>query len=504
MPSAMPRSVFIRLDTRAGEPLQARIYESIRRAILDGVLSPGARLTSSRALATELGVSRTTALLALEQLTAEGYLVARRGSGTYVSDELPDDLPRAGLAPPGGEPRHPPISRRAAAQAAIPLIARRCPGPPRAFRLGVPALDLFPMRHWSQLIARRVRSLTFSQLDYSYSAGLTALREAAAAHVQSARGTRCTPDQIVIVAGSQRGIELTCDIVLDQGDEAWMEEPGYAGMRSALVRSGAHIVTGPVDEEGLVVENLTRQGANARLVCLTPSHQFPTGVPLSLPRRLALLRWAATARAWILEDDYDSEYRYGARPVPCLHGLDVDGRVIYVGSFSKTLFPALRLGFLIVPADLHETVLRIRRTSDQHPPVLEQAVLAEFMAGGHYERHLRRLRAASRERLEAMVDAAGRHCGNALRVRPLHSGLHAVADLDESAPAELVSREALERGVEVMPLSAYYQTPRGTANALVLGFAAIRPEAMGPGMERLAAAIESARASGKSERRRRA
>ena len=504
MASPAPRSVFIRLDTRAGEPLQARIYDSIRLAILDGRLAPGARLLSSRALATELGVSRTTALLAIEQLTAEGYLTARRGSGTYVSDELPDDLPRTRIPASAGEPRHPPISRRAAAQAGIPPLARRCPGPPRAFRIGVPALDLFPMRVWSQLVARRLRSLTLSQLDYNETAGLAALREAIAAHVQSARGTRCTPDQVVIVAGSQRGVELTCDIVLDQGDEAWMEEPGYSGMRSALVRSGARILTAPVDGEGLVVDAVTRHGGNARLVCLTPSHQFPTGVPLSLPRRLALLRWASASRAWILEDDYDSEYRYGARPVPCLHGLDVDGRVIYVGSFSKTLFPAVRLGFLIVPAGLRETVLSIRRTSDQHPPVLEQAVLADFMTGGHYDRHLRRMRSASRERLEAMVDAAARYCGGMLRVRPLHGGLHAVADLDESAPAEIVGREAWSRGVEVMPLSAYYQASPCTVNALVLGFAPVRPDSIAAGMERLAAAIEAARAAAGAARRRRA
>jgi len=504
MASPAPRSVFIRLDARAGDPLQTRIYESIRLAILEGVLAPGSRLTSSRALAVELGVSRTTALLALEQLTAEGYLTARRGSGTYVSEDLPDDLPRRRVPPAGGEPRHPPISRRAAAQAIIPRLARRCPGPPRVFRLGVPALDLFPMRQWSQMVSRRLRSLTLSQIDYGHPAGVPALREAIAAHVQSARGTRCTPDQIVIVAGSQRGVELTCDIALDHGDEAWMEEPGYAGMRSALIRSGARILTAPVDGEGLVVDTVTRHGGNARLVCVTPSHQFPTGVPLSLPRRLALLRWASAARAWILEDDYDSEYRYGARPVPCLHGLDVDGRVIYVGSFSKTLFPAIRLGFLIVPADLQETILGIRHTSDQHPPVLEQAVLADFMAGGHYERHLRRMRSASRERLEAMADAARRFCGGVLRVRPVHSGLHAVADLDESAPADIVSREAWNRGVEVMPLSGYFQSSPCTVNGLVLGFAPIRPEAMAPGMERLAAAIEAGRAAGRRETRRRA
>jgi GntR family transcriptional regulator / MocR family aminotransferase len=236
------------------------------------------------------------------------------------------------------------------------------------------------------------------------------------------------------------------------------------------------------------------------MIYVTPSHQFPLGVPMSLPRRLALLRWAAEARAWIVEDDYDSEFRYGTRPIPCLHGLDGDGRVIYVGTFSKHLMPALRLGFLILPADLRERVLQVRRTAELHPQTIDQLALADLMREGHYDRHLRRLRAICEERLRAFEEAAERYCGGLLRVRPVHTGLHAVADL-EAADADRVFEEAAARGVEVMPLSSYYADRRKAPNALVLSFAASPPAVLADGMRRLAAAIEAATRSQRARRR---
>jgi GntR family transcriptional regulator/MocR family aminotransferase len=492
MPISAATSAFIRLDPRAGGTLQTQIYAAIRRAILDGDLAPGARLLSSRAIADDLGVSRTTTLLAFEQLTAEGYLTARRGSGTYVAQELPDDLPRTRPPQPGICRDRPPVSRRGAALRAIPPSAQRCgSGAPRAFRIGVPALDLFPIRLWTQLVNRRLRSLTLSQLDYSDMAGYLPLRRAIADYMRSSRGTRCEPDQVMIMAGAQRGLELACHLLLDPGDEAWMEDPGYPGMRSAFACAGVRILTAPVDEQGLNVDVISRHPSQARVVYVTPSHQFPSGVGMTLPRRLALLRWATAARAWIIEDDYDSEFRYGTRPVPCLHGLDVDGRVLYVGSFSKTLFPALRLGFIVLPSDLRDTALAARRAADLHPPALDQAVLADLIAEGHFDRHLRRMRAAYKERLEALVDAADRHCRGVLRFRPVRTGMHAVADV-VGVSAERVFKEALGRGVEVMPISAYFLRPQSTANALILGFASIHPNSMVPGMERLARAIEAA------------
>ena len=498
MNESIAGQLFVRIDPRAREPLQAQVCDSIRRAILDGVLHPGTRLPSSRALAADLGISRTTTVLAFDQLAAEGYLTAKSGSGTFVTLELPDDRPRPRVAPLGLARRHPPISRRGLALAATPRSALKISGPPRPFRIGTPALDRFPIHLWTRLVSRRLKSVTLAQLDYGDAAGLLPLREAIAGHVCRARGTSCVADQVVIVSGAQHGLELICRLLLDPGDVAWTEEPGYPGARGALVAAGARIRPIPVDGQGINVEIGARRAGDARLVYVTPSHQFPLGVPMSLPRRLALLAWARDARAWVIEDDYDSEFRYGTRPIPCLHGLDIDGRVIYVGSFSKTMFPALRLGFLIVPTDLREVVLAARRAADIHPATMDQAVLADFMTGGHFERHLRRMRTEYAARLEALAHGVARHCQGALRLRTVTTGLHAVADLEDVEDG-LVFREAMARGVELMPLSAYCSGARApAANGLVLGFAAVRPDTFDAAFERLAAAIEAARRAGRA------
>lgn len=485
-------SLLVRIDPQAGSSLQHQVYAGIRNAILEGSLPPRSRLPSSRALASDLGVSRTTSLLALEQLASEGYLTSRRGSGTFVADELPDEPAPRVAAPPQRVPRHPPLSRRGQAIAATLPAAERIPGPPRPFRLGTPALDLFPVRLWSQLCSRRLRSVTASQLDYGPAAGLPALRQAIANHVSTARGTRCSADQVFVTSGAQRAIAAMCRLLLDPGDHAWIEEPGYAGAYSALVAAGARIHAVPVDADGLDVAAGARRMRRARLAYVSPSHQYPLGVPMSLPRRLALLRWASDTGAWIIEDDYDAEFRYGAPPIPCLHGLDVDGRVVYVGSFSKTLFPSLRLGFAIVPPDLHDPLLASRRSADVHPPLLDQAVLADFIEAGHYERHLRRMRCAYAERLGALESALLRHCNGALELRPARTGLHVVGDLPE-ADATRAYVEAAARGVEVMPLAVYHHGRTQPRNALVLGFGAARPEAIDDAAGRLAAAIEAAR-----------
>jgi len=333
--------------------------------------------------------------------------------------------------------------------------------------------------------------MTSDQLDYRDSAGFPDLRAAIAEHVQTARGTRCGPDQVIIVAGAQRGLQMIGTALLDEGDRVCVEDPGYPGARSALLSASAQIVPVPVDKDGLDVAAAARLAPDARMIYVTPSNQFPLGSPMSLARRLALLEWAGRVGAWVIEDDYDSEFRYGVRPFPSLHGIDTDGRVIYVGTFAKSIFPALRLGFLIVPSDLHEQFLATRRAADLHPPILEQMVLCDFIADGHYARHLLRMRALNRERLEAMVDAAARLCGDSLRLRKVRTGLHAVADL-KGVDEERVCREARGRGIEVAPLGMYFLGPR-TASGLVLGFASCRPEDLRRGMEKLAAAIEAAR-----------
>jgi GntR family transcriptional regulator / MocR family aminotransferase len=476
-----------------GGGLQEQICEAIRRAIFDGVLRPGMRLPSSRALAGDLGVSRTTTLLAFDQLHAEGYLAARHGSGTYVAEDLPDEAPHPVALRPEPSANRPSLSRRGIALVAARPSALRIQGPARAFRIGAPALDVFPVSLWSRLASRRMTSVTSMQLDYGGPAGLPALREAIADHVQKTRGTRCHADQVYVVGGAQRGLDFLCRLLLDPGGRAWMEEPGYPGAWTALMAAGATIVPVEVDAEGLCVDADPRPRGAVRLAYVTPSHQFPLGVPMSLSRRLALLRWARAARAWVVEDDYDSELCYGAPPIPCLHGLDADGRVIYVGTFSKSVFPALRLGFLIVPPDLQQRLVAARRSAaDPQPPFLDQAVMADFMAGGHFARHLRRMRAVYRERLEALVASAERFCGGVLKLRQVRTGLHAVADLF-GVDALRVFDEAMARGVEVMPLSAYFRRAPQAGNALVLGFGAVGPEAVEKGMQTLAAAIEAAR-----------
>src|SRR5688572_17449194 len=474
----------LRIEPSLGQTLQEQIYFCIRRSIVEGLLPTHSRLPSTRTLAVDLGVSRTTVLLAFEQLKAEGYLVPRPGSGIYIAKELPDRRPALRVVATASTMKHPLLSARGRLLARTRPVDRRSLLPPRPFRLGTPAVDMFPVRLWSQIARQCVRSLSPARLDYSRLAGLLRLREAIAEQMRS-RGTSCDPEQVLVVAGAQRGIDLVFHLLLDAGDRACIEDPGYPGAHSALLSAGARAVCVPVDQEGMIIDQASQGGA--RLAYVTPSHQFPLGMPMSLARRHSLLAWASESLAWILEDDYDCIFRYDADPLPCLHALDPDGRVIYAGTFSKTLFPALRLGFLVVPSDLVEGFARARIASDVHPPVFEQIVLAEFMRAGHYERHLRRMQAVYAERLDALRRAI-ENSGAPLKLRPVRSGLHAVADL-EGVDAESVCREAIARKLEVMPLSAYYFGDRPSQNALVLGFGSVPPPVVHAGVAQLAAAI---------------
>jgi len=479
----------IRIEPTCGQTLQDQIYFCIRRSIVEGIICADSRLPSTRALAADLGVSRTTVLLAFEQLKAEGYIVPRPGSGIYIAKELPDRRPNLRVVSTAATVKHPLFSARGRALSQARSVDRRSSSPPRAFRVGTPAVDMFPVRLWSQIARQCVRSLSPARLDYSRLAGLRRLREAIAEQMGS-RGTSCDPEQVLVVAGAQRGIDLVFHLLLDVGDQVWIEDPGYPGAHSALVSAGAKAVCMPVDQEGMIIDQASREGG-ARLAYVTPSHQFPLGMPMSLARRHSLLAWASESLAWILEDDYDCIFRYDAEPLPCLHALDPDGRVIYAGSFSKTLFPALRLGFLIVPSDLVDGFARARLASDVHPPLLDQMILLEFMTRGHYQRHVRRMQLEYAERLHALRTAIDR-TGAALRLRPVHSGLHAVADL-EGVDAESVFTQAAARNLEVVPLSAYRYGSSQQQNGLLLGFGACRPSAIRAGMWQLAAAIDAAR-----------
>jgi GntR family transcriptional regulator/MocR family aminotransferase len=486
-------SIFINLDAEAAEPLHHQVYEGLRTLILEGRLSPRARLPSTRMLAIDLGVSRNTVLNAFERLVAEGYLQGRNGGGTHVSDILPDALlsSRAPAVRPSPRRRDRRLSRRA--QLTMTVRVRQplalTPQGVRAFRQGASALIEFPTELWGRLIRRRWARSGIGGLDYDAAAGYGPLREAIARYLRTARGVICEPSQVLVVNGSQQALDLATRVLLDPGDPVWIEDPGYDGARGAFRGVGARLVPVPVDSEGLNVAKGIRRAPHARLAYVTPSHQFPLGITMSLRRRLELLHWANTSGAWVIEDDYDSEYRYANRPIAALQGLDPDGCVTYTGTFSKVLFPALRLGYIVVPPALVDTFSRVRLLADVHAPTFMQAVVADFIAEGHFERHVRRMRMLYRERQEAMLEAASRYLVGLLDVRPAHGGMHLLGWLPPGVSDQDAARRAATESVEVMPLS-FFSLRDVRCGALLLGYAALTPEQIGDGARRLARALE--------------
>jgi GntR family transcriptional regulator/MocR family aminotransferase len=477
--------LFVELDSALDLPLFRQLYEGIRDAVLGGRLAAGARLPPSRGLAAELGVSRNTVTLAYDQLVAEGYLEGRPRSGMQVAATLPSRAGPKPLRSSGARVHRPPLlSARGRVIASAPMPGSAWAGkPPRPFRPGVPALDLFPMRLWSRLVHRRLKRPP--PLEYGDAAGYAPLRAAIAEYVSAARGARCTADQVIVVSGSQQGVDLAARVLLDSGDEVWMEDPGYPGARAALLAAGAALVPVPVDGEGMRVTEGERTAPRARMAYVSPSHQFPLGATMSASRRLELLRWAAEAGAWILEDDYDSEFRYSTRPLASLQGMDQDGRVVYIGTFSKTLAPALRLGYLIAPAEIAHAFRAVRAACDRHSPVLDQAVLADFLTEGHFARHVRRMRHLYAQRQEALVGAIRRSLGDRLEVQPTGAGMHLVGWLGEGLDDAAISATLWEAGVEAPPLSRYALV-RPARGGLLLGWAGYTPEAIESSVRRLA------------------
>lgn len=489
---------FIHLDREANVPLYRQIYSAIREAILQRRLRPGVRLPSTRDMADLFDVSRNTVVNAFEQLTAEGYVEARVGSGTYVTNRLPEAFLRAyqseSPAQPDGNRRT--LSRRGRA------FARHYhpPSSPPSHSLFLhsrPDVDAFPFETWARLAAKRYRDLPRRLLGYGDDpAGYRPLRKAIAGYLRTARALRCEPEQVIVVAGSQEGLYLAGQVLLDPGDRVWVEDPGYMGARGALRCAEAELCPIPVDNAGLNVEAGLENGGDARVAYVTPSHQFPLGGAMSLARRSRLLQWAAGRDAWILEDDYDSEFRYDGPPLASLQGLDASGRVIYVGTFSKVLFPALRLGYLVVPTDLVEAFIVARSVVHLSVPIFEQVVLADFMEGGHFTTHVRRMRTHYRDRRDAFVEAVKRELEGCLELGPAGAGLHVTGWLPAGVDDEAVARRAAELDVAVMPLSRLYlaQPPRP---GLVMGFGAARPEAIPAGVRRLGQAIADVIPGGK-------
>lgn len=477
------------VDRDARVPLQRQLYEQLRGLILDGRLAGGARLPATRTLARDVGVSRNTALAVYDQLLAEGYVEGRVGAGTFAAAELPEVAP---LKPPAAPaPIRPAraLSRRGRALAAL---ARPRGSRHMAFATGLPALDAFPHETWARLLARSWRRPGADQLAFGDPAGWRPLRAAIAAYLRQARAVDCDPERIVIVSGAQQGIGLAARALADHGETAWLEDPGYPGVEGALAGAGLALARIPIDGEGIDIAGAAAVLKPARLVCVTPSHHYPTGVTMSLNRRLRLLQWAADNDAWILEDDYDSEYRYSGRPLAALQGLDRANRVIYIGSFSKVMFPSLRIGYLIVPEDLIEPVRRARAALDDHPSSIAQPALARFIEEGHFSSHIRRMRRLYAGRQALLIGAARRHLGGLLMVPPTAAGMHLVAWPEPALQARLPDREiarlAATAGLTVLALSPFYRAapPR---QGLLLGFAAVPEAAMEPAIARLAALL---------------
>jgi GntR family transcriptional regulator/MocR family aminotransferase len=470
-------------------PLHRQIYAELRERVLDGRLAPGERLPSTRLLANLLSVGRNTVLEAFEMLLAEGYLVARQGSGTYVTDSLPDASPWHGAEPPPLGPS-PPLGLSAWAERALSSRAYRPALPPPEaqltvhFRNGLLPEAPFPWPIWERLARLRLGYPRGADFQYGQPLGLPELREAIATYVRRARGVRCTAQQVMVTSGSQGVLDFTTRTLVNAGQAVALEDPGYPGASRAFAAGGARLVPVPVDEHGLQPEALPPE---ARLLYLTPSHQYPTGGVLPIARRLAVLEWARRTGAWVLEDDYDSEYRYAGRPLAAMQGLAPE-RVIYGGTLSKALLPGFRLGFLIAPPELTEVLAEIRYAVDRQPPSLDQQLAADFLREGHFDRHLRRMRLIHAERRRVLLEALARHLPG-WSWRDSGAGLHLYVRLpDEVREVEVIQRAAAI-GIGLYGASQYYLQPEQAPPGLVLGYAHLTPDLIQQQVARLAAAL---------------
>lgn len=468
----------LRLDAQSATPLFRQLYDGIKQSILTGKLGSGTQLPATRELAVLCGISRQTVLNAYSQLMAEGYLSGTVGKGTFVSTHLP--LPARQHAPANNRQPLRPLSARGQRFIGMHAYLPFHQGAPRAFRIGMPGLDVFPFDVWGRLEARRWRKPPH-ELGYGDPAGYRPLREALAGYLRAARGVQCTADQIIITSGSQQAVYLIATLLLAPGEQAWVEEPGYRGITASLHAAEAQVCPVAVDAEGMVVSHGMHAYPQARLVYVTPTHQLPLGMTMSLPRRLELLDWASAARAWVIEDDYDSEYRYTGPPLASLQSLDKTGCVIYVGTLSKVLFPGLRLGYIVAPPALAEAFAQGKAIIDRHAPLVSQAVLADFILEGHFSRHIKRTRDVYAERRSALLQAIDSQLADKLSIGATDTGLHLPVMFRQACDDEAIARKALERGLEIRALSHFYNAaeadiPQPRACGMLLGFAAIPPD----------------------------
>ena len=484
----------IELDRRLG--LSRQLYQALRVRVLDGRLASGTRLPASRDLAAALSISRNSVVRAYDQLYAEGFIEGRVGDGTYVAQLPQSSLPAkklstklstgfsTGLSPALSTnwldlpviPSSKVIHRGALERVEKNHLAKPPSGPPRAFRVGVPAFDLFPFEVWAKLNAAFWRKPDFQQLCYGDPAGDQRLRGLIAAYLRSSRGMQCSAEQIVITSGAQQAISLCAQLLVEPGDGVAIENPGYRAAGHAFAVAGAKLHGVSVDNEGIDCAELNSL-SDCRLAYVTPSHQYPTGVIMSLARRLELLAWAERTDGWIIEDDYDGEYRYSGAPLAPLAALDRQGRVLYVGTFGKVAFPALRLGYLVLPIGLVEAFSQRRAVDVRHSEVSTQAVMAEFMAAGHFQRHIRRMRRAALSRRNTLLAGWPTDIPGVGSLPSVAAGLHLTVAVDSFAREQELIEKAASADIEINALSSYWlpdsQKPLDQRVGLVLGFAAV-------------------------------
>ncbi|HUI80751.1 MAG TPA: PLP-dependent aminotransferase family protein [Bryobacteraceae bacterium] len=477
----------IAVDRNSEKPLHRQVYDSLRALILERRLQPGQQIPSTRALADDLRISRIPVLDAYAQLLAEGYIESRSGAGTFVKSSLSDQFLSVRPTVPNvvTEPAADAISQVASL---LPVEGSQWFRGSGAFSVGQIATDHFPFRIWSDLVTRHARRVHASSMNYSDPLGSEEFREVIAAYLRTARAVRCQASQIMVVNGSQHALDLSARVLLDPGSPVWVEEPGYEFLRHALTLSNCRLVPVPVDDEGLDVAAGIKLCRHARVAYVTPSHQYPLGVTMSAARRLQLLEWAHHSGAWIVEDDYDSEYRYESMPVASMQGLDPGSRVIYIGTFSKVLFPALRLGYMVIPPALVDRFLVVRQANDLAPSLLYQAALADFISGGHFARHIRKTRQLYMERRNALGQALRKEFGPEIEILGAEAGMHLVITLPPGLSDQRISARAAQDNLWLWPLSAAY-AGKGARQGFILGFGSTKADEMAHQVRRLRKAI---------------
>jgi GntR family transcriptional regulator / MocR family aminotransferase len=482
-------SPLISIDRTAGRPLQWQIYDAFRSAIAKRTLRAGQRIPSTRSLASELSISRIPVLNAYAQLLAEGYIESRVGAGAFVSSSLPD-LPHVSA---GKSFRSSPVRSTPRPVARHSSILPRYERPPYAtgygaFQVGSPAVDAFPLQVWSRLAARYWRNLDLSGLRYGDPMGLRSLREAIATYLRAARSIRCDWQQIMIVSGSQQALDISTRVLLDAGSPVWVEEPGYWLTRNVLAAAGCRLIPVPVDNDGLDVAAGIKLFRKARAAYVTPSHQFPLGATLSASRRLQLIEWAQSSGSWIVEDDYDSEYRYDSKPIASLQGLDQFSRVICIGTFSKVLFPSLRMGYIVIPSDLVDRFVAVRHVTDHSPPHSNQAILSEFINEGHFSRHIRRMRLSYGERQDVLITSLKAELDSVLEVHGAGAGMHLTTTLPKGYRDRVISELAARQQLWLWPLSMSY-LGAASRQGFILGFGGVRKSEIADAVRRLRSVI---------------